>query len=134
MRRQFVLTSQDATFLETEVSSWETVLDGSAMWVLIHDYSLPEGYAPEIVSMAISIPTNYPDAGLDMAYFHPPVKRADGKQIPATEYLQQIDGMGYQRWSRHYTAQNPWKQGEHCLETHFHTARTWLEREIRKPS
>jgi len=102
------------------------------MWLLVHDYKLPQGYSPASVSMAIKIPANYPDAEIDMVYFHPAIKRLDGKAIPCTECIQPIDGKDFQRWSRHYTIQNPWVSGVCSLESHYYTIGTWLDREFKR--
>lgn len=134
MRREFDLSSEDASFLDREAASWESIRDANMMWVLIHEHNVPDGYAQDKVTVAICIPQNYPEAQLDMAYFHPSLTRKDGKPIPQTEHLQPIDGKQYQRWSRHYTPQNPWKPGEHSLETHYYLIATWFEREfIKRP-
>lgn len=132
MRREFDLSVEDTSFLNGGVVSWEAIRDGNMMWVLIHEYCVPDRYTQDKVTMAVSIPENYPEGQLDMAYFSPSVVRKDGKLIPQTEHLQSIDGKQYQRWSRHYTPQNPWKPGEHSLETHFYLIANWLEREFEK--
>ena len=54
------------------------------------------------------------------------------KAIGATRNKQAIDGKTYQRWSRHRTAQNPWKAGFDGLETHVYLIEDWLVREFEK--
>lgn len=132
MRREFDLSVDDTSFLDREAASWESIRGAGMMWVLIHEHPTPEGYTEDKVTVAITIPPNYPEGQLDMAYFYPPLARKDGRAIPNTESPQSIDGKQYQRWSRHYSAQNPWKPGEHSLETHFYLATSWLEREFAK--
>lgn len=132
LRRQFELPEEDRAFLDAYRCPWETVIDGSH-WVLLHDFpTLAGGYEPEKVIAAIRIETGYPKAALDMVYFYPAITRQDGKAIGATQNRQSIDGKVFQRWSRHYTKENPWVIGEHNLETHIWAIEGWLMREFQK--
>ena len=106
-------------------------MDGS-QWVLIHDFPTPDGYNHSCVSVAIRIETSYPQTELNMVYLFPALARKDGKKIGATEAVQNLDGKSYQRWSRHRTAQNPWKAGRDSLGTHIFLIEDWLEREFEK--
>lgn len=129
-RRDFDPLPQDRAFLDAYGLPWETVLDGQGHWVLIHDFRTHEGYSHESVTVAIRLETGYPDAQLDMAYFHPALTRKDGRGIANTEQIQTIDGVAYQRWSRHRTGANPWMPGEDSLETHVLLVEDWLTREF----
>jgi hypothetical protein len=131
LRTQFPLLAEDEKFLQDYGLPWETVVDGS-QWVLIHDYPLPSGYNNSHVTAAIRMETGYPASQLDMVYFHPPISRKDGRAIGATGSMQSIDGKSFQRWSRHRTAQNPWKPGQDNLGTHIILIEEWLEREFKK--
>lgn len=131
LRRDFDLLPQDEKFLEEFGCPWETVLDGS-QWVLIHEFSTPEGYDRSHVTAAIRMESGYPDTELNMVYFFPALARKDGKAIGATRAKQVIGGKTYQRWSRHRTAQNPWKAGFDGLETHVYLIEDWLGREFGK--
>ena len=131
-RRHFSLPAEDTDGLEALGLTWETVREGKALWLLIHDHPVPQGYAVEKVTAAVRISANYPTEQLDMVYFFPPVARVDGKKIGATEATQNIDGRVFQRWSRHYTPQNPWVPGEFSVLTHLALVREWLEREFLK--
>jgi hypothetical protein len=129
LRRQFDLLGEDETFLGEYCLSWETIVDGSP-WVLLHDFPAPDGYNLSLVVAAIRLETGYPNAGLDMVYFHPPLARKDGKPIGGTQATQQIDGKAFQRWSRHRTSLNPWKIGYDNLGTHIMLIEDWLQREF----
>jgi hypothetical protein len=131
LRRQFDLLPEDESFLEEYSLPWETVVDGSP-WVLIHDFPTHEGYNHPRVTAAIRLETGYPAAELSMVYFFPALVRKDGKLIGATQAVQQIDGKGFQRWSRHRTPQNPWKAGQDNLGTHVILIEDWLAREFSK--
>ncbi len=131
LRRDFDLLAQDRTFLEEYGHPWETVLDGS-QWVLLHEFPTSSRYNHLQVTAAIRMETGYPNVGLDMVYFSPALVRKDGRPIGATQATQVIDGKTYQRWSRHRTAQNPWRPGFDCLETHVFLVEDWLAREFER--
>lgn len=131
LRRQFDLLREDVNFLEEYSLPWETIVDGSP-WVLIHDFPTHDGYNHAKVTAAIRLETGYPHAALDMVYFFPALARKDGKPIGATQATQPIDGKSFQRWSRHRTAENPWKPGEDHLGSHVGLIEDWLEREFKK--
>lgn len=129
-RREFALPPEDQAFLDGYGRPWEAILDGSP-WVLIHDFcSQHPGYNEAAVTVAIRIETGYPTAPLDMVYVHPPLRRLDGQPLGATDVSQAIQGLSYQRWSRHYTGQNPWVVGIDGIERHVLSIEEWFRREI----
>lgn len=129
MRRQFDLLKEDQDYLEFLGLPWEAIKEGRMLWILLHDYELPEGYEPNKVSVAINIAAGYPRTQLDMVYFNPSIRRADNKPIGALSQ-QTIDGKIWQRWSRHRTKQNPWREGVDNLATHIALIEFWLDREF----
>lgn len=131
LRRQFDLLPEDQNFIKEYGLPWETVVDGS-QWVLIHDFPACDGYNHACVTAAIRLETGYPNTELNMVYFYPALARKDGKPIGATQATQPLDGKIFQRWSRHRTAQNPWKIGRDNLGTHVILIEDWLEREFQK--
>ena len=131
LRRDFDLLPQDEKFLEEYGHPWETIADGS-QWVLIPAFATHEGYNHPHVTAAIRMETGYPKAELHMVYFFPALTRNDGRPIGKTGATQAIDGKTYQRWSRHRTAQNPWRAGLDGLETHVYLIEDWLAREFEK--
>lgn len=131
MRRQFQLPEEDTNFLESLGTPWEMIVDSSMHWVVIHDYPVCPGYNLEKVAVAIKIETGYPRSPLDMAYFFPALYRLDGKGIGATS-VQPIDGKHFQRWSRHRTGANPWREGIDDLSTHMGLVSFWFEQEFKK--
>jgi hypothetical protein len=126
-RQHFKLPEEDASQLIEGGSNWETVPDN---WLLVHGFPVPEGFNVRQASVAIRIPANYPTAALDMAYFHPALQLASGRQIPNVTANQQIDGKSWQQWSRHYTPEHPWVPGEYSVITHLALVRSWLDREL----
>jgi hypothetical protein len=131
MRRQFQLPEDDIVFLESLGLAWETIVDAGMHWVIIHDYPVHAGYQVTATTVAVKIETGYPRTGLDMAYFHPALTRTDGQPINAI-CPQMIDGKAYQRWSRHRTAINPWREGIDDLSTHMSLVSFWFEQEFLK--
>ena len=131
MRRNFRLPELEEQQLDARVLPWETIVDGRQRYLLVHDWPVPDGYNHPKVSVALLIPTAYPEAALDMAYFAPCLARSDGKQIRALAN-HNIEGKPWQRWSRHYTPANPWKIGEYDVNTHLTLVEHWLKREFEK--
>ena len=130
----FQLPEEDIVFLNGLELPWETVTDHSMQWVIVYDYPIVCGYNYQKVSVAVKIETGYPRTQLDMAYFYPPLQRLDGKTINAV-CPQIIDGKQYQRWSRHRTSANPWREGIDDLSTHFALISFWFEQEfIKRPN
>lgn len=130
MRKQFELPSFDAKYLETTGLAWETIVESSGRWLLLHNRLVPRGYTVEHVSVALQIPAGYPDAEIDMAYFHPDLTRSDGKPIGAADARQDLDGKSFQRWSRHRTGESAWRPGDDDISTHLVLVDDWLEREF----
>ena len=128
-RREFELPPDDQAFLNEYGLPWEAILDGSP-WVLIHGFPTHGGYVQSHVTAAIRIESGYPPAPLDMVYFHPAIRRKDGRRIGATQSTQAIDGKSFQRWSRHRTAKHPWQPSTDNLGTHILLVEEWLAREF----
>ena len=131
MRKDFYLPDEDIAFLTELGLAWEAINDQGMQWILIHDYPVPSGYNLEKVDVAVKIETGYPRTQLDMAYFYPPIHRLDGKNINALSD-QLIDGRNFQRWSRHRTGENPWREGVDDLSTHLALVSFWFEQEFKK--
>ncbi|SHN32848.1 E2/UBC family protein [Mucilaginibacter sp. OK098] len=131
MRKQFPLPEDDIIFLESQGMEWETVNNQGMHWVILYNYPVPPGYQIDKTTVAIKIETGYPRTGLDMAYFYPPLAREDGQPIGAV-VQQQIDGLSFQRWSRHRTVVNPWREGVDDLSTHLSLVNFWFEQEFIK--
>ncbi len=131
MRRQFQLPEDDLVFVESLGLEWDAIIDKGMHWIIIYDYPVPSGYNVSETTVAIKIETGYPRVGLDMAYFYPALSRLDGNAINAL-CAQQIDGKTFQRWSRHRTPSNPWREGIDDLSTHMSLVSFWFEQEFLK--
>src|SRR6185312_5956926 len=131
MRRDFRLPAGDEAYLSHLGNPWEAIRDAGLPWLLIHEFGAPEAYSQPLVTVAILVTPGYPDAQLDMAYFHPALSRKDGVGINAI-CIQGLDGKPFQRWSRHRTPANPWRPGVDDVASHLELVRYWLEREFKK--
>jgi len=133
MRREFSLPQFDVDYLNTLGLQWETLGGaGGTHWLLIHEWPIKAGYNVDRATVALRLPSNYPDGQIDMAYFSPHLARKDGRTIGASSSAQQVDGQSFQRWSRHRTRQAPWRPGEDDVSTHLVLVDDWLERELEK--
>lgn len=131
MRKDFQLPEEDVIFLDGLELSWEAIYDQNMQWLIVHDYPVLFGFNHEKISVAVRIETGYPRTQLDMAYFYPALQRLDGKTINAV-CEQMIDGKQFQRWSRHRTPVNPWREGIDDLSTHLALISFWFEQEFIK--
>ena len=131
-RREFALPPSDVEYLDSRYSDWDAIKIGSANWLIISQFAVPGGYTVATTQVALRIEPGYPDTQIDMAYFHPALRRQDGKSIPASESTETIDGKAFQRWSRHRTSENPWRPGIDDVSTHLVQVQHWFAREIHK--
>ena len=128
----FNLPEEDQDYSNRLSGRLERVLEGRKRWVLIHDFDVPDGYNESKVTVAIMIPPGYPVTGPDMVYFYPALSLSSGKQIHAAEAREVIRGKSYQRWSRHFLPNAPWRPGVDSLETYTFMIRGWLDREVKR--
>lgn len=126
MRREFDLGAEDVRALDALGLSWEAIRCGASRWVLIHEFPVPGGYNTRTATVALRL-DSYPPGLIDMAYFDPPLARADGKPINNLSQTS-IENRPFQQWSRHYL----WQAGTHTLGTHIRRVRAWLSHELRK--
>lgn len=129
-RRAFKLLPIDHQHLDRLGVRWEAVLVENRRWLLIHDFALPSGYAPDRCTLALDIPADYPASQIDMFYFSPWVSRQDGSAIPSTQVRATIDCMEYQGWSRHRNGTNPWDPITDNVGTHLVLVESCLAREL----
>ncbi len=126
----FDLPAEDQDYANRLSDKLERVLDRGRRWVLLHEFPVPEGYNLDKVTAAIMLPVGYPQSAPDMVYIYPPLSLSSGMKIHAAEATETIQGKAYQRWSRHFLPQEPWRPGIDSLETYALMIRGWLEREV----
>lgn len=132
LRREFKLPSGDTEYLDGLGLPWETIKPVTGgQWLLIHDWKIPVGYNTGTAIVALIIDASYSDTQIDSVYFHPPLTRMDGKSINNLGEMS-LDGKAFQFWSRHRTANNPWKSGVDDIASHLALVTEWLTREFTK--
>ena len=129
-----MLVDRDERFLNEYINQhggrWETVVD-NGKWVFIHEFSLPDGYTKEKVSLAILFMDGYPQTGLDSFYIYPPIQRRDSVEIPNIQG-RLVCGKNCQYWSRHRKDMTPWRPEIDSLETHIDCIEEWLRGELKR--
>jgi hypothetical protein len=128
-RKDFTLPEEDIEFLNNLGLHWEA-LSNAGLWLIIYDYSIPEGYNTSTVQIALMISPNYPAAEIDMAYFFPILQKNNGKAINAISY-QMIDGKSFQRWSRHREP-GDWRPGIDNVQTHLTLVDNWVLNDLKR--
>lgn len=107
-RRVFNLLPADTAYLDQLGLRWETCIGTDGLrYLVIHDYEMPAGYNHQHVQLAIQVLAGYPVEPLDSFYLYPHVSLATGVLPPNVQLTAQIDGLGFQGWSRHRTTV-PW--------------------------
>jgi hypothetical protein len=103
--------------------------DANMTCVVIRDFTLPGGLMPAQSDLLLRFNAGYPDVAPDMWWFDPPVRRADGQPIPATDVIERHLGRSWQRWSRHFVA-GQWRSGVDGLESFLALVRKELQRSV----
>lgn len=130
LRSGFTLPEEDEIFLASAGFQWEALAESNYMWLLIHDFSIPDGYNTKTCTVALMIPPGYPAAEIDMAYFCPQLVKISGRAINATT-TQGIGGKLYQRWSRHRQP-GQWRPGVDNVATHLTLVNNWLINDVNR--
>jgi hypothetical protein len=132
LRRDFQLAEADSDTLEAMNIEWTTVKDPSGTLLLvIPGWRVPAGYNVPTATLVLVLPQGYPDTQIDMAYFSPALSRTDRKAINNLTSVTWSIG-AFQQWSRHRTAQNPWRPGVDDISTHLSLIDDWLRREFER--
>jgi len=126
-----LLPPDDTKYLEDRIGNGCHTLTSEANMtcIVIQDFHLPAGFDHDKSSLLLRLSPGYPDVAPDMWWFDPPIRRADGASIPATEVIEHYLGRGWQRWSRHLSA-GQWRSGVDCLESYLALLRKELEKSV----
>jgi len=127
-----VLPSNDTKFLTERAIDHSVIPEANMTCVVFRAFNLPPGFNRTQSDLLVRISPGYPDVAPDMWWFDPPVKRADGQTIPATEVIEHHLGRSWQRWSRHLQA-GQWRSGVDSLESFVALVRRELERSVPVP-
>jgi hypothetical protein len=124
-----VLPAADTKYLTERGMKHSISVEANMTCVLLPDFALPPGFDRSQSNLLLRLSSGYPDVAPDMWWFDPPVRRADGQPIPATEVIEHHLGRSWQRWSRHFAA-GQWKSGIDDLQSFLALVRRELERSI----
>ena len=123
------LPEVDVAFLTERSIAHEIVVESGMTCIIIPEWPLPGGFDRVEADLLVRLSPGYPDVPPDMWWFDPPVRRANGQALPATDVLEHYLGRTWQRWSRHFNGAQ-WKSGVDCLESYLALIRQDLERGV----
>lgn len=121
------LPQADVGYLTERGADYAVSTEANMICVVLKKYTLPPGYDQASADLLLRLNVGYPDVPPDMWWFDPPIRRADGRTVQATESMESHLGRSWQRWSRHFNA-GQWQSGIDCLETFLALVRKELER------
>lgn len=105
-----MLPPDDLDYLRLKSPDFQVTVEGGMHCVVLPGFPLPVGFTMKESDLLVRLPAGYPDVKPDMWWFCPALKRADGKQIPATDVRESHLGRSWQRWSRHLN-NGQWRPG-----------------------
>lgn len=130
-RRDFALLEPDVAALDAFGLRWEAVSEGGVARVVIRNYPVPAGYNLAQADICLRLDPGYPTTQIDMVYVFPHLARADGYPIRAL-VSDIFEGKTWQGWSRHRTADNPWRPDIDDIGTHLRLVDFWFAAELKK--
>ncbi|WEE11243.1 E2/UBC family protein [Acinetobacter pittii] len=129
---QFEVLPKDDEYLRQVFGDFRTIIDQGRRWLVVENYELPDGYNHKQVTLALEIPSLYPQAEIDMFYTYPRIHLANGVTPACTDVDQIIEGKSYQRWSRHRSHVSQWNPVIDSVVTHFSLIEESLLREVQQ--
>lgn len=122
-----MLPAHEIDYLNERWACHSIQSEGGMTCVLLPDFPLPPGLNNARADLLLRISAGYPDVPPDMWWFDPPIRRADGAVVPATDVIETYLGRRWQRWSRHFN-NGQWRSGVDNLESLLALLRRELER------
>ncbi|HLG72218.1 MAG TPA: E2/UBC family protein [Chloroflexota bacterium] len=114
-----MLLPKDQEFVSRKGFATEVSSENGMVCLVIKDFRLPDGYAPQKTDLLIRIPPGYPDMPPDMFWCDPPVRlSATGGFPQAADLMETYLGRTWQRFSRHLSPAI-WRSGVDGLESYF---------------
>ena len=120
------LPEVDIVFLSERAIAHEIVVESGMTCIVLPEWPLPEGFDRHVADLLVRLTPGYPDVPPDMWWFDPPVLKADGQALPATNVKEHYLGRTWQRWSRHFSGAQ-WKSGVDCLASYLALIRQDME-------
>jgi len=124
-----LLPPRDLQYLTDRALNHSVTPEANMTCVVLRDFTLPPGFDRPQSDLLVRLSAGYPDVAPDMWWFDPPVRRADGQPIPATDVIEHHVGRSWQRWSRHLSG-GQWRSGVDGLESFLALVRRELERSV----
>ena len=119
----------DTAYLNERGIVHEIVPEAGMTCVVMSQWPLPRGFDRDESDLLVRLSPGYPDVPPDMWWFSPPVRRADGRELPATNVIETHLGRRWQRWSRHFSG-GQWHSGVDGLESFLALIRQDLGRAV----
>ena len=123
------LPAVDIAFLQERGIAHEIVVESGLTCIVLSKWRLPEGFDQAEADLLIRLRPGYPDVSPDMWWFDPPVRKANGQSLPATDVIEHYLGRTWQRWSRHFSSAQ-WQSGVDCLESYIALIRQDMARGV----
>lgn len=110
------LPANDLEFLGDRATDHRVANEANMTCIVLAGFDLPPGYDRSKSDLLLRLNPGYPDVPPDMWWFDPPIRRADGREIEATNVTETHLGRSWQRWSRHFSG-GQWRSGVDTLES-----------------
>ena len=119
----------DVAYLGERGIAHEIVVESGMTCIVMRQWPLPRGFDRNESDLLVRLRPGYPDVPPDMWWFSPPVRLANGQDLPATNAVEAHLGRHWQRWSRHFSG-GQWQSGVDGLESFLALIRQNLERSV----
>lgn len=118
----------DRDYLLEKGYQFEEKIDANRNGLILRNWLLPVGkFNLQTADLLILIPNGYPEVRPDMWYFNPAILLApSNKPARQTQANINFEGKVWQRWSRHYPA-NEWRSGVDGIHTYLKKVQIALE-------
>lgn len=124
---ELLIPEIDRDFLHEKGYEFQVIPEDKSLYLILNNFSLPSSfYNPSTVDLLIVIPESYPNAQLDMFWTHPDVKLLNGNWPLNSDNHQIYCGQNWQRWSRHFQGEAPWRVGIDNIRSFLSTIRKEL--------
>ena len=120
---RLLLPESDREFLDEKYPDFDVLPSGKELHLLLPQFQFPVAYSPQVADLLIIIPGGYPNAALDMFWTNPSVMLANGGWPERCTHHETFHGRSWQRWSRHFHQDKPWRPGIDSLRSFLTTVR-----------
>lgn len=121
------LPKTDLDYLHDRGIAYTVSVEAGMLCIVLPAFVLPDGYDRRSADLLVRLSTGYPDIPPDMWWFEPAIQLGNGVPIQATEVREDYLGRTWQRWSRHFQA-DQWQSGIDGLHSYL----ALISREVRR--